>query len=177
MQEVRQDRWTGGGGPQVRVYPLGKRLWCICGRRLRSDTGNPKGGYSYRRYAHPDPCPEWRQRSYLAPVFEQPVDSLVTGMRLDAKLLTSLRALAGVRAPVATALRRRQLQRELADKAALHARRALTTEAYLAEHERIGAAIDGLATAGDAPVVIRDAAIRRMRDIRTAWRDSLRPAG
>jgi hypothetical protein len=69
-----------------------------------------------------------------------------------------------------------QLERELRAKAAAHARRELTTEAYLAEHGRIAGEIDALAEAQPvAPIDDVDEIVRRLRT--SAGRGSRRPRG
>jgi DNA invertase Pin-like site-specific DNA recombinase len=175
VQAVRAERYQGGGGRPRRAHLLAKRLHCTCGRRIRADVSSQRDGSSLRRYRHDDPCDAWPQRTYSAGTFEDVVDRQIAGLRLDAAWLARLRALAGrsVPAPASGELRRRQLERELEGKARLLARRELTTEAFVAESERIRAEIDALER---APSTTRrvdpDQAIAALRELKDAWRDA-----
>lgn len=174
VQEVRHDRDTGGGrAPRRHVHPLAGLLFCPCGARLRGEA-SPKrrAEWTQRRYRHPDACPHWATSTRTARLLEEPIDAQVTQMRLGAPLLANLRRLAGVSVPaVATSLRRRQLERELELAARRHARRAIATDAYLAEHGRLVEAIEADREHGrDAAVVDPDAAIGWLRDMRRLWR-------
>ncbi len=93
-------------------------------------------------------------------------------MRLGASLLYALRRLAEseVPQPDSAALRRRQLEREIAQRAVAHAARRLSTEAYLAEHARLSAEIDALTTGVHSAQIEPDEAIARLRDLRETWR-------
>jgi hypothetical protein len=109
----------------------------------------------------------------MAHVFEDPISAQVEQMSLGPQLLVSLRRLAElqVAAPDTSSLRRRQLERDLDGLARRHARRAITTDAYLAEHSRLTRLIDtALPAAATAPVVEPDVAIRWLRDVRGMWR-------
>jgi DNA invertase Pin-like site-specific DNA recombinase len=172
VQEVRHDHWTGGGGAQPRSYLLGKLIWCRCGARVRADSNTPAPGYTYRRYRHPRPCSDWRQGSYTAAVYEAPIEAQINTLRLDAAHLVSLRALAGRRAPSAAPMLRRQIERELEERARDHATRRLSTPAYLTEHERLTRQLDELAAVQPAAVVASpDEIVRALTDLREAWRD------
>lgn len=162
VQEVRSQRWTGGGGTPVRTYLLAKRMWCVCGHSIKADVAHPKG-YTYRRYRHADTCERWTQGSYAAEVFEAPIAHQVSSIRLDAHALTRLRS----RSVVVTPIRKRLLERELAERAQAHASRKLTTQAYLAEHERITGELDALVS---EPAVDADTAIAWLRNVRRTWR-------
>ena len=71
-----------------------------------------------------------------------------------------------------SSVRRRQLERELEDLARQHARRRVTTEAYLTEHERLTALIDAIRpVTGTSPVVEPDIAIAWLRDTKEMWKE------
>jgi DNA invertase Pin-like site-specific DNA recombinase len=175
VQAVRAERHRGGGGPARHVHLLAKRLWCACGRRLRADVAHQRRSAPIRRYRHDDRCMAWSTSTVPARRLEEVVDRQLRELRLDAAWLARLRLLAGqaVPAPQSGELRRRQLERELEGKARLLARRQLTTEAFVAESERIRAELDALET---VPTSVRlvdpDAAIVALRTLRTAWRDA-----
>lgn len=168
--EVRGMRAKVGGLHRAKhVHLLAKLVWCHCGRAVRADTSRQRNGKIVFRYLHQD-CGLWLQENVVAHRLDEPIAAQIAGIRLDAATKVRIRALAGKPAPPDTELRRAQLERELKAKAAAHAARALTTQAYLAEHERITAAIDGLAAAAPAaPVDDADEVIARLADIRATW--------
>jgi DNA invertase Pin-like site-specific DNA recombinase len=168
--EVRSMRAKVGGLHRARHdHLLAKLVWCACGRAVRADTSRQRNGKLVLRYMHQD-CPLWSHESVVAHRLDDPIGEQVAGIRLDAAALVRIRKLAGRPKPPDTDLRRAQLDRELRAKAAAHARRDLTTEAYLAEHARIGAEIDALAVpAPQAPIDDVDEIVRRLRDIRSTW--------
>ncbi len=168
--EVRGMRAKVAGGPRGKnIHLLAKLVWCHCGRAVRADVSRQRNGRIVRRYMHQD-CPLWIHESVVSHRLEDPIAAQVAGIRLDASTKARIRALAGKPAPPDTELRRAQLDRELKAKAAAHAARNLTTEAYLAEHDRITAAIDALATpAPSAPVDDADEVVRRLGDLRATW--------
>jgi hypothetical protein len=168
--EARAARAKAAGRRRsTHVHLLAKLVWCHCGRAVRADTSRQKNGTIARRYVHRD-CPLWLHENVTAHRIDDAIAAQVEGIRLDAGTKARIRALAGKPAPADTELRRAQLERELKGKAAAHAQRGLTTEAYLAEHDRITTAIDALAEAAPAaPVDDADEVVRRLGDIRSTW--------
>jgi DNA invertase Pin-like site-specific DNA recombinase len=165
LKHVRSDR-------SATPHLLAKLLVCECGRGIPADTLSVPGRARFRRYRHED-CGLWAQGSYKADVFEGPIAAQIAGIRLDASTLARIRAFAGKPAPADTDLRRHQLELELRKKATDHAGRRLTTEAYLAEHARITAEIDGPATLAPAmPIDDGDQVVEALRSLRDAWRDA-----
>jgi DNA invertase Pin-like site-specific DNA recombinase len=171
VAEVRDRRSKNEGSPRAkRTYMLAKLLWCQCGKSIASDSAQQRNGRVWRRYRHED-CPLGGKVTWKAEHYEDAIAAQVTGMRLSRRVLEQVRASASQPAPPpSTDLRRAQLERELRSKAAAHARRELTTEAYLAEHARLTATIDGL-----APIVATpsredpDEIVRRLRRLRATW--------
>lgn len=170
VAEVRATRAKVGGLRRARHHHLlAKLVWCACGRAVRADTSRQRNGKLVLRYMHQD-CPLWLQESVVSHRLDDPIGEQVSGIRLDAAALARIRKLAGRPAPADTEPRRAQLERELRSKASAHAKRELTTEAYLAAHARIGAEIDALAAAAPSGAIDDvDEIVRRLRDIRTAW--------
>ena len=171
VQEVRHEHFTGGGGQRKRVHLLARRLWCVCGRRIRADIGSFKGR-DYRRYRHPNPCAAWSTQTVRAELLEDQVARQVGELRIHPGLLSRLRRLAGepTSSTGSTELLRRQLERELSARASAHASRRISTEAYLAEHARLSGAIDALKDTPDGVQMDPDRAIAWLRDLRSAWR-------
>jgi hypothetical protein len=174
VQEVRQDRDTGGGRSPIRhAHLLAGRLRCVCGARIRAEATTKKRRWTMRRYRHRDRCGAWSQDTRVASFFEAPVSAQVEQMRLGNRLLENLRRLADADTPIAdtSELRRRQLERALEELARNHARRRIATEAYLAEHERLTALIDSIRPGSGSPVLDPDSAMAYLRDIRTMWQE------
>jgi len=173
VADIRARRNTSSGRqPAKRDHLLAKRLWCTCGRAVRAATHQGRNGREQRRYRHDD-CDRWTQRTRLASTFDDAISAQLSGIRADRASITRISARGGSTAPVDTELRRRALERELARKATEHAARRITTEAYLAEHARISAEIDGLAA--EPPVrsmADPDAMAAELLAIRDAWLDA-----
>jgi DNA invertase Pin-like site-specific DNA recombinase len=164
VQLVRERRVTGGGGARpVHGHLLCKRVWCVCGDRIKADGA--------RRYRHARRCPAWERGSYSRPVYEAPIRAQLASAKLKPEHVASLRRLAGRSiAPPTGELRRKQLERQLVDRAAGHARREIGTEEYLAAFGRISAEIDALADRPPvAPLVDADVAVARVNEFREAW--------
>jgi DNA invertase Pin-like site-specific DNA recombinase len=173
VAEVRGMRAKAAGRQRSRHHHLlAKRLWCPCGRAVKADTSRRPNGKIVRRYVHQD-CELWCHENVVAHRIDDPIIAQVSGLRLDAVTLTRIRAMAARPAPQTTDLRRRQLEVELRRKATDHAARRLTTPAYLAEHERITAQIDGLVeTEAAAHIGDADEVIAALQSVRSAWRDA-----
>lgn len=169
--DARSSRAKAAGRQRAHhVHLLAKRMWCPCGRGVKGDTSRQKNGDIVRRYVHEN-CDRWARENVTAWKLDGPIEAQVAGLRLNAATLVRIRALATRPAPPDTELRRAQLERELRAKAADHAARRLTTEAYLAEHTRITAAIDELAgETGSAPLDDADQVVARLRAIAETWR-------
>lgn len=166
---VRETRAKNAGSPRARrTYLLAKRLWCACGRSIPADGAQQRNGSIIRRYRH-EGCALGGQVTWKAERYEDPIIAQVTAIRVDARLRARLRSLAGQPVPATTDLRRGQLEAELRTKATTHAARRLTTEAYLAEHERISAEIDALADVR-GPELDPDRVTAWLSDLARAWK-------
>ncbi|MBX3031433.1 MAG: recombinase family protein [Chloroflexi bacterium] len=175
VQEVRAERYHGGGRPTPRhIHMLAGLLVCRCGARIRATTDVKRTPYR-RRYQHERVCDQWDgPRTRLAALYEGQISDQVEGIRTDAWVVANIRRLAGTRPPRpdSTSLRRRQVERDLEDLARRHARRAIDTAAYLAEHQRLTVLLDSIVDVpSDAPVVDPDVAVAYLRDMRRLWRD------
>jgi len=168
VQEVREDRYKGGGHPHPRhVHMLAGRVFCPCGTRIRAEAW--KTG---RRYRHYRPCPEWRRNTTLARRLEDPISAQVMGMRFRPEHIESLgRMYATDDEPAnVVSLRRRQVERDLEELARRHAHRAIATDAYLVEHERLSRLLDA-EPASRSRYASPDEAVRMLRDMRGSWAD------
>lgn len=170
--EVRAMRAKAAGRARARhIHLLAKLVWCACGRAVRADTSRQKNGSIARRYVHRG-CQMWLQENVVAHRLDGAIEGQIAGIRLDGAALVRIRNLAGKPAPADAELRRGQLERELRTKAGAHAKREISTTAYLAEHERITGAIDALAAAAPAaPVADVDEIVATLRDLPAAFRD------
>jgi len=109
----------------------------------QADTSRQKNGTIVRRYVHQG-CALWSRENVVAHRLDLPIEAQLGGIRIDARTLSRIRAGVGRPIPAATDIRRIQLERDLRAKAADHAARRLSTNSYLAEHERITSEIDAL---------------------------------
>lgn len=174
VQAVRADRDRGGGRSTVRhVHLLAGRLWCVCGDRIRGE-GQVRGERLHRRYRHRDRCPAWATDTRSASAYDAPIAAQITGARLRPAHVVALRRLAesSLPRPDTTSLRRRQLTRELEQLASRHARRAIDTPAYLAEHGRLTTLLDAVHEAPAQPVVDPDHAVAWVRALPDLWRST-----
>jgi antitoxin (DNA-binding transcriptional repressor) of toxin-antitoxin stability system len=96
----------------------------------------------------------------------------LSGIRIDSRTLSRIRAGAGQPIPASTDVRRIQLERDLRAKATDHAARRLSTSSYLAEHGRITAEIDALQEQPGPPLGDVDEVVTALTALRDAWRDS-----
>jgi hypothetical protein len=151
-----------------RVHLLAKRMFCTCGRGVSADTvGTPTR--RFRRYRHED-CDRWPQMSFKSSVFEEPIAAQIASIRLTPLVLRRIRGAAVTLVAPDVSTRREALERELSRKAAAHASRKITTEAYLAEHERIARLIDELDAVPPAASGIEpDLAVAWLTDLKRSW--------
>jgi DNA invertase Pin-like site-specific DNA recombinase len=172
VEEVRRRRVrTAGRLHPRRAHLLAKILWCPCGRPVRAETHTNKQGVQHRRYRHEPRCGHWRAVTRIAETFELPIVSQVSQLRVDESTLARLRERGGEPIAVDTTLQRRAIERELERKAADHAARRITTEAYLAEHARLTAELDRLSTppTPSSSLPEGDAMVRFLRDLKASW--------
>ncbi len=169
VAQVRAERnKTAGRQHPLHVHLLAKRMFCTCGRGVSADTLNKSSG-PYRRYRHED-CSLWPQMSFKASVFEEPIAQQVATIRLTKSVLARIRKLATKPLIKDATAQRDELERELTRRAAAHASRRITTEAYLAEHERLTRLIDGLDEQPAAQSDIDpDRAIEWLENLKQAW--------
>lgn len=169
VAEVRSQRAKAAGRQRARhVHLLAKRLWCPCGRVVKADTSRQANGTLVRRYVHQD-CALWRHENVVAHRLDGAIIGQLSGLSLDAGVLTWIRSIAGQPILPSTDLRRGQLERDLRAKASAHANRRLSTAAYLAEHERITSEIDSLVVQPGTPVGDADEVIAKLRSFRATW--------
>jgi hypothetical protein len=109
----------GSHGPG-RARGMGERLWA-----------------GMWRVASPCTCSTWSQMSFKASVFEEPIAAQGSEHPADARGLASDPRTGGHADAPDVSGQRYALERELSRKAAAHACRRITTDAYLLGHERI----------------------------------------
>jgi len=153
------------------VHLLAKRMWCPCGRAVKADTSRQKNGTIVRRYVHQG-CALWSRENVVAHRLDLPIEAQLDGIRLDAQTLARIRASAGRPTLASTDLRRMQLERDLKAKATDHAARRLSTNSYLAEHERITVEVDALEDEPGPPSGDVDEVVAVLTVMCDAWRDA-----
>lgn len=174
VAEVRARRYTGGGRPRpVHQHLLAGRLACAdCGRPLNSE-GRRRPARVDRLYRHRLPCGAWTHETIAADRVDAAIEGQLLAARFRPEHVAGLRRLAAesMPGPAVADLRRRQLERDLAQRAAAHAARRLATDAYLAEHARLSAELDRLADERPAaPSIDPDLAARRLGDWQATYR-------
>ncbi len=153
------------------VHLLAKRMWCPCGRVVKADTSRQKNGTIVRRYVHQG-CSLWSRENVVAHRLDLPIAAQPGGIRLNARTLSRIRAGAGHPIPASTDIRRHQLERDLRAKAAVHAARRLSTNSYLAEHERLRAEIDALEEQPGPPLGEIEEVVTALTSMSDTWRDA-----
>lgn len=162
---------TAGRLHPRRAHLLAKILWCPCGRAVRAQTHTNKQGRQYRRYRHDPPCDRWQAVTRRAELIDAPIVAQLSQLRVDDATVARLRERAGEPIPVDTRLQRRAVERDLERRAADHAARRITTEAYLAEHTRLTAELDGLSVplAPSSSISDGDVIVRFLSDLKASW--------
>jgi DNA invertase Pin-like site-specific DNA recombinase len=129
VEQVRRGK-SRGGGPRnrERVDLLAGLLWCVCGRRIRSDGTFADGRH---RKLHPDPCEAWGPHGRLGDeTWETPILAQLAGLQLDAATIAQVvAALASAERPVS--LDRARVERQLRDLALENVADRLSDAAYL----------------------------------------------
>jgi hypothetical protein len=130
----------GGSGPRKRdrVDLLGGLLYCVCGRRIRSDGCSANGHF---RKVHPKPCEAWGPRpKFLQETWETPVLAQMSGMELsDGVMARIVAALGSTVRPVA--IDRSRIERQMRELALEHAGGALGDETYLERMKHLRATL------------------------------------
>ena len=169
VEEVRRAKCRGSGPHRNdRVDLLGGLLYCVCGRRIRSD-----GWAADRRHRklHTKPCERWGRKARIpAEVWEEPVLAQLGGIELDDGALARVVAALGSTArPVA--IDRSRIERQMRELALDHVGGGISDETYLARLKRLReslAEVEQTAQVG----VPADRAVKWLRALAETWQQA-----
>jgi hypothetical protein len=147
---------------------LGGLLFCVCGRRLRSDGTFADG---HHRKLHPDPCEARADKARLAgDTWEAPINAQMAGLELNAQTIAEVvAALGSVDRPVK--LDRARLDRAKRELALEHAAEAMTDAEYL---ERLAGLRAEVATLDreDRPEIAPERIVDWLGALSSTWRQA-----
>jgi hypothetical protein len=135
VEDVRRAKFKGAG-PRTRdrVDLLGGLLYCVCGRRIRSD-----GWAANRRYRklHTKPCEEWGTAARIpAETWEEPILAQMGGIELDDGVIARVvAALGSTVRPIA--IDRSRIERQMRELALEHVGGGISDETYLERMKRL----------------------------------------
>ena len=110
VQEVRAAKAHGGGPFRPdRLDPLGRLIFCECGRYLKAN-GSDGGGRPQR--VHPDPCPANPRPTYRSDTWLEPLAAQVQAIDLSPATIAAVVAALDDPAPRIDELELRRLDRE-----------------------------------------------------------------
>jgi DNA invertase Pin-like site-specific DNA recombinase len=165
-QRVRDVRSRGGQEPgkwKRGVDPLGGLLWCVCGKRIR--TNGTAGSPPRRQRTHPDPvCEAWGgPRTQWGAFHDAPIAAQVTSLRLDDATLTKVvRAVTQEEVPMQPSIDGARIARRRREVALDHAAGKINDEEYIAAARELRKAP---APEPTTSIVTADTAIGYIRDL------------
>jgi truncated hemoglobin YjbI len=165
---MRQTKCRGSGPRRNdRVDLLGGLLYCVCGRRIRSD-----GWAADRRYRklHTKPCERWGHKARIpAEAWEEPILAQLGGIELDDNVIARVvAALGSTVRPVA--IDRSRIERQMRELAMDHVGGGISDETYLARLKHLReslAEIEETAQVG----VSADRAVEWLRALAETWQN------
>ena len=166
VEDVRRAKFKGAGPHRNdRVDLLGGLLYCVCGRRIRSD-----GWAADRRYRklHTKPCERWGRKARIpAQAWEEPVLAQLGEIELDDSVIARVvAALTSTVRPIA--IDRTRIERQMRELAMDHVGGGISDETYLARLKRLReslAEIEETAQVG----VPADRAVEWLRALAETW--------
>jgi DNA invertase Pin-like site-specific DNA recombinase len=169
VEEVRRAKFKGAGPRRRdRVDLLGGLLYCVCGRRIRSD-----GWAADRRYRklHPKPCQDWGPRARIpAETWEVPILTQLGGIELDDGVIAGVvEALGSVSRPVA--IDRSRIERQMRELALEHVGGGMSDETYLERMKRLRASLAEVEQTAQVGVPA-DRAVEWLRALADTWREA-----
>ncbi len=169
VEDVRQTKCRGSGPRRNdRVDLLGGLLYCVCGRRIRSD-----GWAADRRYRklHTKPCERWGHKARIpAQAWEEPILAQLGSIELDDSVIARVvAALGSTVRPVA--IDRSRIERQMRELAMDHVGGGISDETYLARLKHLReslAEIEETAQVG----VPADRAVEWLRALAETWQNA-----
>ena len=166
VEEVRRAKLRGSGPRRRdRVDLLGGLLYCVCGRRIRSD-----GAAADRkpRKLHPEPCQDWGTNARIpAETWEEPVLAQLSGIELnDGVIAGVVAALGSAVRPVA--MDRSRIERQMRELALQHVGGGMSDETYLARLKHLRATLAEVEQSAQVGVSA-DRAVEWLRAFGETW--------
>ena len=169
VEEVRRTKCRGSGPRRRdRVDLLGGLLYCVCGRRIRSD-----GAAADRkpRKLHPEPCPDWGANARIpAEAWEEPVLAQLSGIELDDGVIARVvAALGSTVRPVA--MDRSRIERQMRELALEHVGGGISDETYLARLKHLRGTLAEIEESAQVGVSA-DRAVEWLRAFGETWQQA-----
>ena len=166
VEDVRRAKFKGAGPHRNdRVDVLGGLLYCVCGRRIRSD-----GWAADRRYRklHTKPCERWGRKARIpAEAWEEPILAQLGGIELaDGVIARVVAALGSTVRPVA--IDRSRIERQMRELALDHVGGGISDETYLARLKRLRESLAEVEEAAQVGVPA-DRAVEWLRALADTW--------
>ena len=143
-------------------------IYCVCGRRIRSD-----GWAANRRYRklHPKPCQAWGTAARLpAETWEVPVLAQVGGIELDDGVIAGVvAALGSTVRPIA--IDRSRIEHQMRELALDHVGGGMSDETYLERLKHLRACMAEVEETAQVGVAA-DRAVEWLRDLAETWREA-----
>jgi DNA invertase Pin-like site-specific DNA recombinase len=169
VEEVRHAKLKGSGPRRRdRVDLLGGLLYCVCGRRIRSD-----GAAADRkpRKLHPKPCEHWGPNARIpAEAWEEPVLEQVRGIELNDGVIASVvAALGSAVRPIA--IDRSRIERQMRELALDHVGGGISDEIYLERLKYMRASLREVEQTAQVGVPA-DRAVEWLRTLAETWQQA-----
>jgi DNA invertase Pin-like site-specific DNA recombinase len=169
VEDVRRAKCRGSGPHRNdRVDVLAGLLYCVCGRRIRSD-----GWAANRRYRklHTKPCQEWGTAARLpAETWEEPILAQMGGIELDDGVIARVvAALGSTVRPVA--IDRSRIERQMRELALEHVGGGISDETYLERMKRLRASLAEVEETAQVGVPA-DRAVQWLRVLAETWQQA-----
>ena len=169
VEDVRRAKFKGAGPRRRdRVDLLGGLLYCVCGRRIRSD-----GWAANRRYRklHTKPCEDWGLAARLpAETWEEPILAQMGGIELDDGVIARVvAALGSTVRPIA--IDRSRIERQMRELALEHVGGGISDETYLERMKRLRASLAEVEETAQVGVPA-DRAVQWLRVLAETWQQA-----
>ena len=169
VEEIRRAKCRGSGPHRNdRVDLLAGLLYCVCGRRIRSDGWAANRQY---RKLHTKPCEDWGTAARIpAEVWEEPVLAQLGGIELDDGVVARVvAALGSAVRPVA--IDRSRIERQMRELALEHVGGGISDETYLERMKRLRASLAEIEETAQVGVPA-ERAVEWLRAMAATWQQA-----
>ena len=169
VEEIRRAKCRGSGPHRLgRLDLLAGLLYCVCGRRIRSD-----GWAADRRYRklHTKPCEAWGTAARLpADTWETPILAQLGGIELDDGVIAGVvAALGSTVRPIA--IDRSRIEHQMRELALDHVGGGMSDETYLERLKHLRACLAEVEETAQVGVPA-DRAVEWLRALAETWREA-----